>query len=516
MASGNTLNIPRSPFVDVTTGNVNQEWLLWLLNLNVQSINLATALPTTSGGTGSSLTPTIGQLLIGDGSGKFVLTNDVPASSGGTGNNTYVVGDILYADTATTLARLPAGTLGYSLASNGPATAPSYQALGLPTIANLTILSNIFGSAALPVGNTLTAVLDAILGSTQGQLITRNAGGWTVLNPSTGGKVLTENGPGANLAWATPSGGLTNPMTTAGDLIVGGTAGAPTRLAVGAEGSGLVIANGSETWARGGQMPLLFYVPGASHAYSTSLLNPQYFGPLFDVVNSSAITTSIYPSGKTTLADQTAMLSAAGGGNLTVNTWYDQANTGGTVGMVQSTNSKRPLICLSGSVINFPGTVSGVPSIRFDGATQWLDSPYSTIAQPFTRLHVLRFISVASGQNISSDGATNSLYFSASGTISSYAGSTGNIQAGIATGALAIVIEVFNGGASRWYYNSANGTYTPGTNSSTKNSIGASNAGAAGSFANIECTDQIIWPRAMGGYEVAMLIDIVKALRGTP
>lgn len=204
MASGNTLNIPRSPFVDLMTGNVSQEWLLWLLNLNVQSINLSTALPATSGGTGSSLTPAAGQMLIGDGSNKFVLTNDVPASSGGTGNNSYVIGDILYADTTTTLARLPAGALGYSLASNGPGTAPSYQPLGLPTIANLTILSNIFGSSALPVGNTLTSLLDAILGNTQGQVITRNGSVWTVLNPGAVGTYLGGNGAGANVSYTAP------------------------------------------------------------------------------------------------------------------------------------------------------------------------------------------------------------------------------------------------------------------------------------------------------------------------
>ena len=48
-------------------------------------------------------------------------------------------------------------------------------------------------------------------------------------------------------AWVdcTPSGGaLSNPMTTAGDIIIGGTAGAPTRLAAGANGNLLAIASG--------------------------------------------------------------------------------------------------------------------------------------------------------------------------------------------------------------------------------------------------------------------------------
>jgi hypothetical protein len=41
--------------------------------------------------------------------------------------------------------------------------------------------------------------------------------------------------------------GMQNPMTTAGDIIVGGTSGAPTRLAKGTEGQALVINNGNVT-----------------------------------------------------------------------------------------------------------------------------------------------------------------------------------------------------------------------------------------------------------------------------
>ena len=43
------------------------------------------------------------------------------------------------------------------------------------------------------------------------------------------GKYLTTNG--TSLSWGTVAGGFTNPMTTAGDIIYGGTSGAPTRLA---------------------------------------------------------------------------------------------------------------------------------------------------------------------------------------------------------------------------------------------------------------------------------------------
>jgi hypothetical protein len=49
---------------------------------------------------------------------------------GGTGFNSYSVGDILYAASGTSLGRLPANTnVGYVLTSNGANTAPSYQAV---------------------------------------------------------------------------------------------------------------------------------------------------------------------------------------------------------------------------------------------------------------------------------------------------------------------------------------------------------------------------------------------------
>jgi hypothetical protein len=46
-------------------------------------------------------------------------------------------------------------------------------------------------------------------------------------------------------ACATPSGGFSNPMTTLGDVIVGGSSGTPQRLAVGSNTSGLVANSGA-------------------------------------------------------------------------------------------------------------------------------------------------------------------------------------------------------------------------------------------------------------------------------
>jgi len=48
-----------------------------------------------------------------------------------------------------------------------------------------------------------------------------------------------------------PAGGgdLVNPMTTAGDIIIGVSAGSPARLGIGAEGQVLTVVNGMPAWA---------------------------------------------------------------------------------------------------------------------------------------------------------------------------------------------------------------------------------------------------------------------------
>jgi hypothetical protein len=57
----------------------------------------------------------------------------VPATAGGTGQTSYAVGDLLYADTTTTLAKLPDVATGNALISGGVNTAPLWGKIGLTT-----------------------------------------------------------------------------------------------------------------------------------------------------------------------------------------------------------------------------------------------------------------------------------------------------------------------------------------------------------------------------------------------
>jgi len=46
-----------------------------------------------------------------------------------------------------------------------------------------------------------------------------------------------------------PTRGMTNPMTTAGDMIIGATAGTPTKLGIGSNGQVLTVSSGTPIWA---------------------------------------------------------------------------------------------------------------------------------------------------------------------------------------------------------------------------------------------------------------------------
>lgn len=84
--------------------------------------------------------------------GKIGLTTHVsgtlPATNGGTGLSTYAVGDIVYANTTSTLASLAGVATGNALISGGVGTAPSYGKIGLTTHV----------SGTLPVANGGTGV----------------------------------------------------------------------------------------------------------------------------------------------------------------------------------------------------------------------------------------------------------------------------------------------------------------------------------------------------------------------
>jgi hypothetical protein len=144
MATTNVTQItaPRVDLIDPRTGLVSREWYRFFYNLY-----------TVTGG-GDGITPAI---------------------NGGTGIGSYSVGDILYANTTTSLARLNSGAAGQVLTANGPNTAPSW---GISTTvapvtktADFTLAANESWVINNKSGSTCTVTLPAA-GSYTGRQVT--------------------------------------------------------------------------------------------------------------------------------------------------------------------------------------------------------------------------------------------------------------------------------------------------------------------------------------------------------
>jgi hypothetical protein len=100
---------------------------------------------TQSSGSISITGGTISNVAFGSG---ISLSTPLVATSGGTGFGAYTIGDILYANTASTLQKLPDVATGNALISGGVGAAPSYGKIGLTTHV----------SGSLPVANGGTGV----------------------------------------------------------------------------------------------------------------------------------------------------------------------------------------------------------------------------------------------------------------------------------------------------------------------------------------------------------------------
>jgi hypothetical protein len=140
----------------------------------------------------------------------------VPATAGGTGQTSYAVGDILYANTTTTLAKLADVATGNALISGGVGVAPAYGKIGLTThisgvlpvanggtnasTASITSFNNITGYTAS--GATGTTSTNLVF-STSPAITTPSVTGDLTMST---GNVVMSNGKGIDFS-ATPGTG---------------------------------------------------------------------------------------------------------------------------------------------------------------------------------------------------------------------------------------------------------------------------------------------------------------------
>lgn len=171
---------PRVDFLDPQTGLISRQWFRYFNNVNTIIGGGEGIIAVINGGTGfgsyavgdmlyanttTSLAKlpdvAVGNVLLSGGLnlppyyGKVDLTVHVtgvlPAVNGGTGISSYAIGDLVYADTATTLAKLPDVATGNALISGGVDVAPAWGKIGLTT--------HVSGVLTVPNGGSGAATL---------------------------------------------------------------------------------------------------------------------------------------------------------------------------------------------------------------------------------------------------------------------------------------------------------------------------------------------------------------------
>ena len=149
--------------------------------------------------------------------------NTITAVKGGTGQTSFAVGDLLYADTTTTLAKLADVSTGNALISGGVSTAPTWGKVGLTThvsgilpvanggtnasIASITSFNNITGYTAS--GATGTTSTNLVF-STSPSVTTPTLVG--DVNLSTGNITQSTAAKGFNFTANTPAAGKTSQL----------------------------------------------------------------------------------------------------------------------------------------------------------------------------------------------------------------------------------------------------------------------------------------------------------------
>ena len=226
------ITAPRVELIDPQTGLMSREWYRFFYNQYVITGAGTGITPVSGGGTGLGTIPTNGQLLIGNGSGytlntlgagagitvtngsgtiivansgvlswsagttgltpsavstgAVVLGGTLIAANGGTGFASYAVGDLMYADTTTTLVKLPVGTTGQVLtvAAGVPAWATSTISAPVTKVANFTLGANESWVINNKSGSTCTVTLPTPSTYTGRQVTFKNMQAQTLVSAS--------------------------------------------------------------------------------------------------------------------------------------------------------------------------------------------------------------------------------------------------------------------------------------------------------------------------------------------
>ena len=245
----------------------------------------SSAVTSFSGGT-TGLTPSSAT------QGAITLAGTLAAANGGTGINSYSVGDLLYASGTTTLAALPDVATGNALISGGVGVAPAWGKIGLTTHV----------SGTLPVGNGGTGTATAF---TTGSVVFAGASG--VYSQDNANLFWDDSNNRLGIGTVTPAVKLSISSTDAILVPVGTTGERPTGA------TGYLRFNSSTTsfegyngtaWgsigggATGGGTDQIFYLNGQTVNTSYSIPAGQNAGTFGPISVASGATVTV-PSGST-------------------------------------------------------------------------------------------------------------------------------------------------------------------------------------------------------------------------
>ena len=152
--------------------------------------------------------------------GDVTLAGTLGATSGGTGQTGYTIGDILYADTTTSLAKLADVAVGNALISGGVGTAPQWGKVSLSTTVTgiLDATNGGTGTSTAPTSGQL------LVGTTGGSYVPYTVTSGTGISTTTGSGTFQINNTGVT-SWSAGTTGLTPATATTGAVTLAGTLG---------------------------------------------------------------------------------------------------------------------------------------------------------------------------------------------------------------------------------------------------------------------------------------------------
>ena len=215
----------------------------------------------------------------------------IGATYGGTGNTSYAVGDLLYADTTTSLAKLADVATGNALISGGVDSAPSWGKVGLATHV----------SGTLPIANGGT---NSTATPTNGGVAYGTGSAFAFNSAGTSGQVLTSAGAAAP-TWTSQSaisvGTATNIAGGAANQVVYQSASGTTAFV-----TAPTTSNTSLTW---NGSALVWQASGSATLQNDVSTNSTYY-PVFATTTSGAFTDARVANTKLTFNPNTGTLSA--------------------------------------------------------------------------------------------------------------------------------------------------------------------------------------------------------------